>query len=178
MLDDLSENIIINIDKIDNIDNIDKIDKIDNLDINICYICYHYCDITSPCDCKTLYIHNECQKMLIKKTKKTDCTICKTQYTNLNVKTRTIYWISDYGKLFILKIIIFIIFFGCFVCEILLSLIQNVYTLHYTIIISLPLSVVFILILKDIQIIYKNNILIIIKKDIKKIREIKEIINK
>ena len=175
MSNEILDNEILDNETLDNevIDN-----KIIDINLQECYICYENCDITSPCNCKTTYIHNECQKMLIKKTKKTDCTICKTQYKNLHVNTRTIYWISDYGKLFILKIIIFLIFFGCFVCEILLSLIQNVYTLHYTIIISLPLSVLFILILKDIQIIYRNNILIIIKNDIKKIKEIKEINNK
>jgi hypothetical protein len=53
------------------------------LDIKECYICMETCDNLSSCDCKSMYIHRECQLVYMTKKDTKICSICKKPYRNI-----------------------------------------------------------------------------------------------
>jgi len=146
---------------------------IDNkiIDINLqeCYICYEKCDILSPCDCKTLYMHKECQKILINKTNISKCKICSKEYNNIRINIKYKLEITKFGKFFICKNIIVIIINGCFITETYIAIMLNYYILIISGIMLVTILFLIILIIKDIIDMYRNNIYIIKKTQIKEI---------
>jgi hypothetical protein len=48
-----------------------------------CYVCYEGNAPESPCICKNMYLHEECELNLITKLNKKKCTICKKQFNNI-----------------------------------------------------------------------------------------------
>ena len=149
---------------------------IDNkiIDINlqecyICYICYENCDILSPCDCKTLYMHKECQKKLINKTNVSKCKICNKEYNNIRINIKYKLQITTFGKFFVCKNIIFITLIHVFIAETYIAITFNYYILIISGIILVIILFLVILILKDIIDMYRNNIYIIKKTHVKEI---------
>jgi len=59
-----------------------------------CYICFNYTDEVSKCLCKNKFLHINCQKEYICKTKKIVCSVCNGEFTNINIKN------NFYSKLF------------------------------------------------------------------------------
>jgi hypothetical protein len=75
--------------------------------INECYICCKECFRLSPCDCKSLYLHLNCQYQIVTKSNKlnkAECSVCKKNYTNIIITQKEI------KKFTILSIITFNIF--------------------------------------------------------------------
>ena len=138
----LSQNSIININPI----------------LNECYICYEECLELSPCNCKTLYLHKDCLKTLVKKNKEIKCKICQKNYTNIKVEIRYFLYITKPGEIIILKIIILIILFIFLVVETYIGITHLNYLLYAS---SLILVSIFLLIYSIINnIIYMNNIVL------------------
>lgn len=83
-----------------------------DLDFNKCYICHESDgDLYNICNCKSLWIHIECQKKMMSliPIHNTNCPICKTKYNNIILEYYyKIHWIN------ILFISIFLI--GSFLC--------------------------------------------------------------
>ena len=48
-----------------------------------CYVCFEECNNLSKCNCKDIHIHKTCQANVITGLNSTQCSICKTEYTNL-----------------------------------------------------------------------------------------------
>jgi hypothetical protein len=48
-----------------------------------CYVCFEECQELSSCKCINIYLHNNCQRKIIKNLNSTICTICKHEYTNI-----------------------------------------------------------------------------------------------
>ena len=147
----------------------DVIDDIIDINLQECYICYDYCDTLSPCDCKTLYIHKECQKMLVNKTKVTKCKICNKEYNNIKVDIKYKFHITKFGKYFLCKNFILIIIFGCFIVETSIAIGHNYYFLIISGLILIPILLLIYFIIKDIRNMYINNIYIIKNKEVKQI---------
>lgn len=148
---------------------LDNDDKIIDINLDECYICYEYCDILSPCDCKTLYMHKECHKKLITKTKVTKCKICNKEYNNLKVDIEYKLRLTKFGKFFVCKIIIFNTLTGCFIIETYISLKHNYYILIVSGLMLIIIVLLICYIMKDIINMYRNNIYIIKYKQQKKI---------
>ena len=142
-------------------------DKIIDINLQECYICYENCDILSPCDCKTLYMHKECQKKLINKSNISKCKICNKEYNNVKVNIKYKLEITNFGKFFISKNIIFITVNGCFITETYIAFLLNYYILIISGIMLAVILFLIILIIKDIIAMYRNNIYIIKKKQVK-----------
>lgn len=68
-----------------------------------CYICYENCLIKSPCNCKNIFIHKECQKKYIETSNNFKCSICNTQYDNLYYKVNINKKITTFGIIFIIN---------------------------------------------------------------------------
>ena len=56
---------------------------------NTCYVCFEACNIKSPCDCKSMFLHKKCQNDIIKENQKFYCLICKKKYENLTFEIKT-----------------------------------------------------------------------------------------
>jgi hypothetical protein len=67
-----------------------------------CYICIEGDAKLSPCNCKDIYIHDECLLELISKTNTSKCSICKEEFKNVNVTVKVKRQLTNYGKTFIL----------------------------------------------------------------------------
>ena len=150
MINDLSQNIIINI------------------TLNECYICYEECLHLSPCDCKTLYIHKECFKKLINKNKEINCKICKKKYENITVEIIYKSYITLFGKRFIYKNTLLIITIICFAGETYIGIINNIYILIASGILLIAIIILMHNIILNIIFMRRNNIHIIKKKEVKK----------
>lgn len=95
---------------------------------NMCYICYNKCDTLSPCDCKTNYLHHECQIKMIKNMNSNTCnicTICKKPYNNVTKIVKNITYITKLG-------ILLIIIFSLLISFLLSSLIVFIYFNFFT----------------------------------------------
>ena len=51
---------------------------------NTCYVCYEECQKLSACECKYIYLHDNCQLKIIKSLNSTVCTVCKHEYKNVH----------------------------------------------------------------------------------------------
>ena len=51
-----------------------------------CYICFNITNELSNCLCKNVFLHIECQKKFINDYKKTQCTICEGEFSNIIIK--------------------------------------------------------------------------------------------
>tara|TARA_B100001778_G_C18546767_1_gene611024 strand:+ start:323 stop:772 length:450 start_codon:yes stop_codon:yes gene_type:complete len=79
-----------------------------------CYICIEGDAKLSPCNCKNMYIHDECLLELISKTNSSECKVCKEEFKNVNVTVKVKRQLTNYGKTFILFMSlngIFVVFF-------------------------------------------------------------------
>lgn len=65
----------------------------------VCYICFDECDSTecSPCACTELFAHRQCLSKAIAHRAEASCTVCKTPFNGLELKTRTVYRLSGLG---------------------------------------------------------------------------------
>lgn len=61
--------------------------SLETTDRPTCYVCTESCIERSPCDCKELYIHIECQSEWINKSGSTECSVCRRPFTNVVVCT-------------------------------------------------------------------------------------------
>lgn len=52
---------------------------------NTCYVCYEECQKVSACECKNIYLHDNCQLKIIKSLNSTECTVCKHEYKNVQI---------------------------------------------------------------------------------------------
>jgi len=143
--------------------------KIIDINLQECYICYEKCNILSPCDCKTLYMHKECQKKMINKTNISKCKICNKEYNNIRINIKYKLEITKFGKFFISKNIIFITLNGCFITETYIAIKLNYYILIISGIMLAIIVFLIIYIIKDILDMYRNNIYIIKNKQVKEI---------
>ena len=143
--------------------------KIIDINLQECYICYEKCNILSPCDCKTLYMHKECQKKMINKTNISKCKICNKEYNNIRINIKYKLEITKFGKFFISKNIIFISLNGCFITETYIAIKLNYYILIISGIMLAIIVFLIIYIIKDILDMYRNNIYIIKNKQVKEI---------
>ena len=80
-----------------------------------CYICIEENAKLSPCNCKNMYIHDECLLELISKTNSSECKVCKEEFKNVNVTVKVKRQLTNYGKTFILLMSLNGIFVGFFV---------------------------------------------------------------
>lgn len=80
-----------------------------------CYICIEEDANLSPCNCKNMYIHDECLLELISKTNSSKCKVCKEEFKNVNVTVKVKRQLTNYGKTFILLMSLNGIFVGFFV---------------------------------------------------------------
>ena len=76
---------------------------------NACYVCFESCNIKSPCDCKSMYLHKNCQINIIKENKKFNCLICKKKYENLTFEIKTYKKLSSLSFMLIYVFIILLI---------------------------------------------------------------------
>ena len=51
-----------------------------------CYICFNITNELSNCLCKNVFLHIECQKKFINDYKKTQCSICEGEFSNIIIK--------------------------------------------------------------------------------------------
>jgi hypothetical protein len=58
-------------------------------DAPACYVCSEACDTKSPCACKRLYMHTECQLQWIVTSGKTTCSVCSKPFENVVVENPT-----------------------------------------------------------------------------------------
>ena len=80
-----------------------------------CYICIEEDANLSPCNCKNMYIHDECLLELISKTNSSKCKVCKEEFKNVDVTVKVKRQLTNYGKTFILLMSLNGIFVGFFV---------------------------------------------------------------
>ena len=80
-----------------------------------CYICIEGDAKLSPCNCKNMYIHDECLLELISKTNSSKCKVCKEEFKNVDVTVKVKRQLTNYGKTFILLMSLNGIFVGFFV---------------------------------------------------------------
>lgn len=73
-----------------------------------CYVCTGLNAPLSSCNCKNMYLHENCQLLVIKKLNTHNCTICKQPYNNINITVKTRYRLTKDGAFILLLIIIFI----------------------------------------------------------------------
>ena len=86
---------------IENNEIIDNSNIIINVDLNPeneCFICSFEDAPLSACNCKTLYLHTECQLKLMNKMNTSQCSICRSDYKNIKYVTKKSYTISSHGK--------------------------------------------------------------------------------
>tara|TARA_Y100001970_G_scaffold113452_1_gene141468 strand:- start:6808 stop:7272 length:465 start_codon:yes stop_codon:yes gene_type:complete len=85
-----------------------------------CYICAKECDSVSPCNCKTLYIHDKCLLELISKTNKSKCEVCKEEFKGVDIKIIVEKKLSKIGRLFVTLTFLNLLSGGVFVYEIII----------------------------------------------------------
>jgi hypothetical protein len=77
------------------------------MNISECYVCAELNAPLSSCNCKNMYIHEECQILTIKKLNTYNCTICKGSYKNINISITTMYKLTKQGNIIIILILLF-----------------------------------------------------------------------
>ena len=87
----------------------DEIFETIDLTTGECYICLKPNAPISPCLCKNMYLHIDCQKKLVDSLNNEKCSVCKSEYNNIQVVVKRKYNINSCGKVIILLIFIFII---------------------------------------------------------------------
>ena len=69
-----------------------EVEEFEEIDLeNECYICSEGNAPLSPCNCKSAYLHENCELELIKKRNSIQCSICKQNYNNITYKKTRIY---------------------------------------------------------------------------------------
>lgn len=63
-----------------------SVNIVNNLDkCGECYICLEYDAPLSDCRCKNIFLHKKCQKRYIEKNNTIVCSICKTNFNNVDL---------------------------------------------------------------------------------------------
>ena len=133
-----------------------------NINLKECYICYEDTDLLSPCNCKTLYLHKQCQEKFIKLSKNNICKICNKEYTNVKMdiyKKKIV--ITLYGKRILYNICFITFINGILFVEFyygLKDISNNYYLFIIAGIFSTFLLTLFYIFINDVIYIYKNNI--------------------
>ena len=80
-----------------------------------CYICIEGDGKLSRCNCKNMYIHDECLLELISKTNTSKCSICKEEFKNVNILVKRKRNLTLYGQVLIVFILLNVTVGGTFI---------------------------------------------------------------
>ena len=87
----------------------DEIFETIDLTTGECYICLKPNAPISPCLCKNMYLHIDCQKKLVDSLNNEKCSVCKSEYNNIQVVVKRKYNINACGIIIIMLIFVFIL---------------------------------------------------------------------
>ena len=83
------------INEINELDEIGELDQVNKL--GECYICTLESAQLSPCNCKNMYLHYQCQIKLIHE-KGEKCSVCLEDFNNVEIFTKVKYYYSHRTK--------------------------------------------------------------------------------
>ena len=78
-----------------------------------CYICTLENGFVSPCKCKNLFLHPECELKLIKTSNNMNCSVCKYPYDNIKIVKKYKYKLSRHCKIVICFYLISLVLLSC-----------------------------------------------------------------
>ena len=101
-----------------------RVKNMDCENLGECYICTLNDAPKSPCNCKNMFLHYECQKNIIMK-KNNKCSVCLSEFNNVNVTIKNKKKISNATKIFIFLANLNMILFTVGIYEIIIYTVER-----------------------------------------------------